>query len=220
MRWSIGVAALLVLLPVGLAAQQQSDCAKGSSWSFAGGADGHVSAVILGMETFRGGRYCHARTTSSGQGSKQTMDYYFNPGGHDVWLVMTDASGHRQEMHLTQGADATPGSAQAPGATGSGAGTAGGAAPAAGGTDWCTAGSAWSMSGAGGPGGAGTFQARVEGLTHFKGGTYCKATYQMSQGGQNMKYTYYFTQDDKDLWMVIQTPDGHTQQMHISGGGN
>ncbi len=282
MRWSIGIPVLLVLIPLGAAAQQDTGgCVKGSSWSYGGGGGGHASATVLGMTSFEGGRYCHARTTSTENGSTTTMDYYFANGGHDVWMVITTPDGGRQQLHLGPGGLGQMMSGAAEQAAGQAANKAEGAAenaasnaaanaaksaiggmagklgmgglfghhhhkkekakpektpqptsqpsassaspaassPSSGSGDWCKAGSSWSMSSSGSAQGAGAFQAKVDGLTQFKGGTYCKASYSMSQGSQSSTYTYYFTQDGKDVWMVLGMPDGSTQQMHVLGGG-
>lgn len=286
MRWSIGIPILLVLIPLGAAAQQNAGgCVKGTSWSYGGGHGGQASATVLGMTSFKGARYCHARTTSTENDGTTTMDYYFADSGHDVWMVITTPDGSHQQLHLGPGglgqmmtgaAEAAAGQAahkaanQAEGAavnaasnaaanaarsaiggmagklgmgglfghhhhkkkrpkpakvpqpaSQSSASDASPAAPASssGSDEWCKAGSAWNMSSSGGAQGAGSFQAKVDGLTQFKGGTYCKASYSMTQGSQSSTYTYYFTQSGKDVWMVLTMPDGSTQQMHVLGGG-
>lgn len=213
------IAAVIALAGVpGIARAQQipDECEPGEIYRH-DGPQGQATAQIVGERSFKGGTYCYARTTTVQEGQETVIDYYFVPNGEDVWVVFTGPDGERQEIHMT--------------ATGDGTGElviTGGDTAAAGpmrvrvqegesGPEWCRSGASWSATAAGGAGiGGQNFEARIEGLSQFKGGTYCKATYSM---GQQMQYTWYFTEGGEDIWMVMQLPNGQTQEVHLTGGG-
>lgn len=90
--------------------------------------------------------------------------------------------------------------------------TSGSTSAAKGGASWCEAGFGWKA-----PASAqgGLAQAKIIGLTQFKGKTYCQAEYSMEGAGQAMKYTYYFNEASDDMWMIMDV-GGQKQEIHIT----
>jgi hypothetical protein len=83
--------------------------------------------------------------------------------------------------------------------------TSTGAAIASG--DWCLAGSSYSQ---------GSIESSIEGLTSFKGNTYCKADASISAEGQTITYSYYFTEEGDDVWVVVNA-NGEVTETHVQG---
>jgi hypothetical protein len=79
---------------------------------------------------------------------------------------------------------------------------------------WCQVGAVWSAPGAG-PADNATVSAKVIGLASFKDRTYCQAEYTMESGGQKSGYTYFFTEDGKDVWVLMDV-GGQKQELHLT----
>jgi hypothetical protein len=84
----------------------------------------------------------------------------------------------------------------------------------AGSAPWCQAGSAWASPDTGNPSGAAA-AAKVIGLSTYKDKTYCQAEYTMEAGAQKTGYTYFFSEDGKDVWLLMEV-GGRKQELHLT----
>lgn len=82
-------------------------------------------------------------------------------------------------------------------------------------TDWCTPGTTWTAPAVAATGGV--QQARIAGMADFKGKRYCKAEFDVVAEGQRGRYTYYFSEDGSDVWVVMDI-GGQVQEFHVAGG--
>lgn len=96
-----------------------------------------------------------------------------------------------------------------------GSSDAGSAEQTGAGTEWCKAGTSWSWSGVS----EGVdVNWKIEGLTAYKGKTMCYVTYGATGEGEEMNMEYYFSEDEKEIYMIIKDAAGNVMsEQHITG---
>lgn len=85
-------------------------------------------------------------------------------------------------------------------------------------SDWCPEGASWDFAGAQGE----SANWRIEGIVDYKGGKFCHVTYAVDggevEGAMPMRMEYYFSEDEKDIYMVVKDETGKVvNEQHISG---
>lgn len=72
-------------------------------------------------------------------------------------------------------------------------------------TNWCTAGASYAQ---------GAVQSTIQGFVMFKDTQYCKANARITSSSDasiSLNYTYYFSQDGKDIWLIVDSANGTTE---------
>jgi len=82
-------------------------------------------------------------------------------------------------------------------------------------SDWCIAGQFYDISGTGAVGDTGAISGKIKGFVTYKGGQYCQVDATLNTAGYNLAYTYYISQDEKDMW-VTTSIGGQTQEIHVN----
>jgi len=81
--------------------------------------------------------------------------------------------------------------------------------------DWCVAGTSWG--GFAGLGGVQGVDLKIVGIVDFKGKRFCHASYKGAYSGQEIDWSYYFTEQADDIWWVNRVA-GQEMEQHLVGG--